>query len=134
SSVNRSIEMYRGLSRSSPKIILKCDGKPRPTPADSASERLFPSLCSMVSYRSRTCLVTCCRDSCGCVLELPADHWSPHRASLPGLDSPYAVSRTIRIRSAEPDLARFPACCHCRGRRALLPTSWIRLERDPNCC
>jgi len=84
--------------------------------------------------RSGACLVACCAIPCGCPVDRPTDHRGAHRAPVAGLDSPHAVSRTIRIRSAEPNLVRFPACCYRRGGFALLPASWIRLARTANHC
>ena len=77
----------------------------------------------MVSHRSGASLVPCCADSCGCPVDRPTDHRGANGAPIAGMDSPHAVSRTIRIRSAEPNRARFPACCDRRGRRAFLPAS-----------
>jgi len=77
-------------------------------------------------------LVACCAAPRGCPVDRPTDHRGALGTPLAGVDSPHAVSRTVRIRSAEPNLARFPARGHRRGRRALLPASWIRLARDPN--
>src|SRR5215469_15750889 len=88
----------------------------------------------MVCHRSGASLVTCCADLSGCPVDRPTNHRGAVGAPLAGLDSPRAVSGTIQIRSAEPNLARFPACCHRRGRRALLPAPWIRLARDSNRC
>src|ERR1700752_3740201 len=81
-------------------IILKCGWKFRYTPQDPASE-LSPILRTMLSHRGGASLVYCCADPCGCPLDRPTDHRGAHGASLAGMDSPHAVSRTIRIRRAE---------------------------------
>ncbi len=47
-------------------------------------------------------------------------------------DPPHPVSPALQIRSAQPNLARSPACCYRRGGRALLPAPWVRLAPDPN--
>src|SRR5277367_3358188 len=88
----------------------------------------------MVSDRSGASLVACCGGPCGCPVDRPTDDRGAHGAPSKRLDTPHAVSRTIRICSAQPNLARPPACCHRGGRRALLPASWIRLARDGNRC
>ena len=113
-------------------IILKCERKLRHIRQGPASEKLSPVLCSMAFHRSSASLVACCADPCGCPVDRPTDHRGAHGAPLAGLDSPHAISRTIRIRSAKPHLDRFPTRRHRRGRRALLSASWIRLAGDPN--
>src|SRR5437762_13780271 len=69
-------------------IILKCDGKPRHTHQDPASESPSPILCSMVSHRRGASLVACCTDPCGCPVDRPTDHRGAHATPLAGLDSP----------------------------------------------
>lgn len=59
----------------------------------------------MVSHRSGASLVACFVDPFGNPVDGPADHDGAHRAPLAGMDSPQAVSRTIPIRFAEPNLA-----------------------------
>jgi hypothetical protein len=79
-------------------------------------------------------LVACRADPCGRPVDRPTDNCGAHPARLAGLDSPHAVSRTLQIHSAQPNLARSPARCNRRGGRALLPAPWIRLARDSNRC
>src|ERR1700688_5144231 len=88
----------------------------------------------MDSHRSGASLVAGCADACGCAVDRPTDHGGAHGAPLAGMDAPHAVPRTIRVRSAEANLARIATCGDRRGRPALLPTSWIRLARDGNRC
>src|SRR5579863_5825933 len=115
-------------------IILKCDGKSRHSAEGSTLERLALVVCSMVSDWSGGSLVACCADPCSCAVDRPADHGGAHAAPLASVDSRHALSRAIRIRFARRNLARFPTCRDCRGRRALLRASWIRLAGDADRC
>src|SRR5580704_9463648 len=60
-------------------------------------------------------------------MDQSADHRGAYGAPLASLDSPHSVSRTIRIRPTESNLARFSACGHRRRGCAFLPAPWIRL-------
>ena len=65
-------------------------------------------------------------------IDRSTDHCSAHPASPAGLGSPHAVSQTLQIHFSQSNLAQSSACCHRRGRCALLPAPWLRLARDPN--
>ena len=114
--------------------ILNCDSKIIHAPQDRTLEWFSPILCSMANHRFVASLVACRAAPCGRPMDRSTDNRSAHPAPLAGLDSPHAVSGTIQIRSAQPDLARSPARCHRRGRLALLPAPWLRLARDPTRC
>ena len=115
-------------------IILKCDCNPEHTPQVPASDGIPPILYSMACHRCSSSLVTGRSASCSRPVDRPTDDRGAHPAPLAGLDSPHAVSRTLQIHSAQPNLARSPARCDRRRGRALLPPPWIRLARDPNRC
>src|ERR1039458_5768610 len=115
-------------------IILKCDCNAEYTHQDPASGGLPPILYSMACHRRGASLVACRADPCGRAVDRPTDNRGAHPAPLAGLDSPHAVSRTLQIHSAQPNLARSPARCNRRRGRALLPAPWVRLARDPNRC
>src|SRR5579863_1439630 len=115
-------------------IILRRGGKPRHVSKGNFSKELAPVLRSVASHRSGASLVARDADAGGCPMVQPTDHRGAHGASRASLDSPDAVSRTLRIRSAEPYLAQSPACRDRCGRRALLSASWIRLARNTSRC
>ena len=110
-------------------VILKCDSKAIHTHQDPASEGFPPILCSMACHRRGASLVACRADACGRPVDRPTDNRGAHPAPLAGLDSPHAVSRTLQIHSAQPNLARSPARRNRRGGCALLPAPWVRLAR-----
>jgi hypothetical protein len=59
----------------------------------------------MVSRRCSGPLVACRACPCGRPVDRSTDHRGAHPAPFAGLDSPQAVSRTLQIRSAQPNLA-----------------------------
>ncbi len=115
-------------------VILKCDCHAEHRHQDPASDGFPPALYSMACHRRGASLVGCRADSCGRPVDRPTDNRGAHPAPLAGLDSPHAVSRTLQIHSAQPNLARSPALGYRRGGWALLPASWVRLAPDPNRC
>jgi len=68
----------------------------------------------MACHRSGASLVACRADPCGRPVDRPPDNRGAHAAPLAGLDSPHAVSRTLQVHSAQPNLARSPARCNRR--------------------
>jgi hypothetical protein len=86
-------------------IILKCDCNAEHTHQDPTSDGLPPTLYSMACHRRRASLVACCADPCGRPVDRPTDNRGTHSAPPTGLDSRHAVSRTLQIHSAQPNLA-----------------------------
>ena len=72
-------------------------------------------------------LVACRAGPCGSPVDRPTHNRGTHPAPLASLDSPEAVSRTLQIRSTQPNLAQSPARRNSRRGRTLLPAQWIRL-------
>src|ERR1700726_3731670 len=86
-------------------IILKCDSNAGHTLEDPASEELPAILYSMACRRRGASLVACRADPFGRPVDRPTDNRGAPPAPLAGLDSPYAVSRTLQIHPAPPNLA-----------------------------
>ena len=84
----------------------------------------------MVSRRCSGPLVACRACPCGRPVDRSTDHRGAHPAPFAGLDSPQAVSRTLQIHSALPNLAKSPARCHRGGGRAVLsaPFDWHAIQ------
>src|SRR5216684_8751876 len=87
-------------------VILKCDCHAGHTGPDPASDGVPPILYSMARHRRGAFLVACRADACGRPVDRPTDNGGAHAAPVAGLDSPGAVSRTLQIHSAQPNLGR----------------------------
>src|ERR1700739_472213 len=91
-------------------VILKCDSNGEHTNHagernhDPRSEEFLAVVYSMGGHRRGASLVACRADDCGRAVYRPADNRGAHAAALAGLDSPHAVSRTLQIHSAQPNL------------------------------
>src|SRR6202011_2633245 len=92
--------------RSAQAIILKCDCNAEHTHQDPASDGLPPILYSMACHRRGASLVAWRADPCGRSVDRPTDNRGALPAPLAGLDSPLAVSRTLQIHTAQPNLGR----------------------------
>src|ERR1700722_1243197 len=94
--------------------IRKCDCNAEHTHQDPPWEALRPILYSMACHRRGASLVACRADPSGRTVDRPAHNRGAHPAPLAGLDSPHAVSRTLQIHSAHPNLCRSPTRCNRR--------------------
>ena len=127
-----------GRLSTSPSYDSECDDKAIHSPEDRVSEE-FPPIPgsifgSMAWPRCGTAVVAGRAAAGGRAVVRPADDRGAHRTPHAGVDSRQAVSRTLPIHSAQPDLAQFAACCRLRRGRALLSAPWIRLAPGPNRC
>src|ERR1700730_3111549 len=90
-------------------IILNCDCNaehrhPDPGCPGRASDGLPAILDSMACHRRGASLVVCRADPCGRPVDRPTDNCGAHPAALAGVDSPHALSRTLQVHSAQPNL------------------------------
>src|ERR1700722_17851293 len=85
-------------------VILKCDCNAGQRHQAAAPDEFPPILYSMGCRRRGGALGGCGADAGGCAVDRPAYDSGAHAAPLAGLDSRRALSRTLRIRSAAPNL------------------------------
>src|SRR5690348_5818426 len=85
-------------------IILKPDCNAGDRHQNAASDGLPPIFYSMACRQRGASLVACRADPYGSPVDRPTDNRGAHPAPLSGLDSPRAVSRTLPIHSAQPNL------------------------------
>ena len=86
----------------------------------------------MACHWRGTSVVTGRTDPCGRAVDRPTDNGGAHPAPPAGMGSARAVSRTLPVRSAQPNLTRSTTRGNRGGRCELLPAPWIRLAPDPN--